>query len=90
MLHLIADEFGNVYWWIDASFALHPDYKSHTVVIMSMGKGGVSSLSTKQKVNTHSSTEAELVGIDGIGQTFMDNSLLRGAGVLCQHGNCLL
>ena len=48
MLHLIANEFGNVYWWIDASFAVHPDYKSHTGAIMSMGKGAVSSLSTKQ------------------------------------------
>ena len=34
MLHLIADEVGNVYWWIDASFAVHPDYKSHTGAIM--------------------------------------------------------
>ena len=33
---------------------------------MSMGEGAVSSLSTKQKVNTHSSTEAELVGIDDV------------------------
>ena len=46
MLHLIADELGNVYWWIDASIAVHPDYKNHTGAIMSMGKGAVSSLST--------------------------------------------
>ena len=66
MLHLIANEFGNVYWWIDAPVAVHPDYKSHTGAIMSMGKGAVSSLSTKQKANTCSSTEAELVGIDNV------------------------
>ena len=66
MLHLIADEFGTVYWLIDASFAVHPDYKSHTGAIMSIGKGAVSSLSTKQKVNTCSSTEAELVGINNV------------------------
>ena len=61
MLCLIADEFGNVYWWVDASPAVYPDYKSHTGAVMSMGKGAVSSLSTKQKVNTCSSTEAEFV-----------------------------
>ena len=33
---------------------------------MTMGKGTVQSMSTKQKVNTRSSTEAELVSVDDI------------------------
>jgi hypothetical protein len=50
--------------WVDASFAVHPDMKSHTGATMSMGKGSVYSSSTRQKLNTKSSTEAELVGVD--------------------------
>lgn len=33
---------------------------------MSMGKGSILSHSLKQKLNTHSSMEAELVGVDDI------------------------
>jgi uncharacterized protein (UPF0332 family) len=51
-------------WWIDASFAVHPNLRSHTGATMSNGKGCLISLSSKQKLNTRSSTEAELVGVD--------------------------
>jgi hypothetical protein len=53
-----------VKWWIDASFAVHPDMKSHTGGTVSLGKGSLYSLSRKQCINTKSSTEAELVGVD--------------------------
>ena len=51
---------------MDASFAVHPDYKSHTGATMSYGdgNGAVQSISRKQKLNTRSSTESELVGVD--------------------------
>ena len=51
-------------WWIDASFAVHPDMRSHTGAAMSLGKGCPISISRKQRLNTKSSTEAELVGVD--------------------------
>jgi hypothetical protein len=38
--------------------------RSHTGAVLSLGKGGVYSISTRQKINTKSSTEAELVGVD--------------------------
>jgi hypothetical protein len=47
---------------VDASYAVHPDMKSHTGGLMSMGTGGLICKSSKQKLNTKSSTEAELVG----------------------------
>jgi hypothetical protein len=50
-------------WWVDASFALHPDMKSHTGGVMSLGRGAVHGTSTRQKINTTSSTEAEVVGL---------------------------
>ena len=51
-------------WYIDASFAVHPDMRSHTGGTMTLGKGSVYSLSRKQKINTKSLTEAELVVVD--------------------------
>ena len=47
-----------------AAFAVHPDMKSHTGVTMTMGKGAIQAISTKQKINTKSSTKAELVAAD--------------------------
>ena len=51
-------------WYVDASFAVHPDFKSHTGAVMTMGKGAMQAMPKKQKLNTRSSTEAELVGVD--------------------------
>jgi hypothetical protein len=42
----------------------HWDCKGHTGIMMSLGKGAVISKSSKQKINTKSSTETELVGTD--------------------------
>ena len=49
-------------WWVDASFAVHPNMRGHTGGVMMMGKGAIIATSTKQKLNTRSSTESELVG----------------------------
>lgn len=51
-------------WWVDASFAVHPDLRSHTGATMTLGRGCPVSISTKQKINMRSSTEAELVGVN--------------------------
>ena len=46
------------------SFAVHKDMRSHTGAMLTLGTGALLSLSCKQKINTKSSTEAELVGVD--------------------------
>ena len=53
---------------MDASFAVHPDFKSHTGAAMHFGDGvgAVQSILRKQKLNTRSSMESELVGADDI------------------------
>ena len=51
-------------WHVDAAFAVHHDFRSHTGATMSLGKGSIMAFSTKQKLNTRSSTEAELVAVD--------------------------
>ena len=55
-----------VEWYVDAAFAVHPDYKGHTGAIGTLGRGAFSAISTKQKANARSSTEAELIGIDDV------------------------
>jgi hypothetical protein len=61
-----ADDTETIKWYVDAAFAVHNDYKSHTGATLSLGKGVICSVSTKQKVNTRSSTDAELVGLDDV------------------------
>ena len=63
-LILKADSLSVVKWYADAAFAVHQDMKSHSGIMMTMGKGAVISSSRKQKLNTRSSTEAELVAAD--------------------------
>ena len=53
-------------WSVDSSFAVHEDYRSHTGATLTMGKGAIINISAKQKVNTRSSTESELVGVDDV------------------------
>jgi len=38
--------------------------RSHTGAVLSLGQGALMAMSLKQKINTKSSTEAELVGVD--------------------------
>ena len=46
--------------WVDAAYAVHNDMRSHTGGIISLGHGVISSKSSKQKINTKSSTDTEL------------------------------
>ena len=50
-------------WYVDMAFAVHPDMKSHTGAVFTLGKGAIISDSIKQKSNARSSTEAELNGV---------------------------
>ncbi len=63
-LILSADDLHVIKWYVDAAFAVHPDFKSHTGGSVTLGTGAPINQSRKQKLNTRSSTEAELVGAD--------------------------
>ena len=63
LLPLEINDSGILCWWVDASFAVHPDMKSHTGMTVSFGGGCPFSLSLRQWINTQSSMEAELVGV---------------------------
>jgi hypothetical protein len=57
-----ADDMCKMQTWVDAWYAVHKDMKSHTGGVVSFGHGAAMGKSSKQKLNTKSSTEAELVG----------------------------
>jgi hypothetical protein len=61
-LFLGADCLNILKTWVDAAYGVHDDMKSHTGGVMSLGRGTIMCKSTKQKLNTKSSTEAEFVG----------------------------
>ena len=80
-LHLVlkidADGIPILKWYVDASFCVHEDFCSHTggVLKPSLEGGALISGSIRQKLNTRSSTEAELVGADD----FMSKIVWTGA-----------
>jgi hypothetical protein len=63
-LTLSSDNTSIVKWWVDGSYATHPDMRGHTGTGLSLGRGFPVVSSTKHKLNTRSSTEAELVSVD--------------------------
>ena len=50
-------------WWVDASYAVHENMRGHTRGTMSVGTGSIYSMSSKQKLVSHSSTKVELIGM---------------------------
>jgi hypothetical protein len=53
-------------WYVDALFTMHPNMCGHTGGGLTVGRGFPISVLPKQKLNTRSSTESELVGIDDL------------------------
>jgi hypothetical protein len=67
--------------YIDASYAVHTDYRSHTGMVITLGSGPIDVSSTKQKINTKSSAEAELIGLsDKTSQAIWCRSFLMEQG----------
>ena len=65
-LILSIDKSGNIKWYVDASFSVHKDMRSHNGGFMTMGTRGDYVQSSKHKLNTKSSTEANIVGVDDV------------------------
>ena len=62
-------------------YMVHPDMRSHSGIITTLGKGAMYSSSCKQKLNTKSSMEAELVGVDEeMGQVLWMRHFLAAQG----------
>ena len=81
ILMLEMDNLNIFKWLIDVAYAVHKDMKSHTGGVLTLGKGAVYSRSTKQKINTKSNTEGEIVGVDDILlQVLWTNYFMRAQG----------
>ena len=69
------------HWFIDGAFAVHDNMRSHTGAYMTFGKGMVDGSCTGQKINTTSSTEAEIVAVhDNMGAILWARYFLDAQG----------
>jgi hypothetical protein len=91
VLTLSADNLHVIKWHVDTAFAVHPNFKSHAGGVMTVGKGAIINISKKQKLNTKSSTDSELVGADDISvmipwtKLFMEaQGCIIDKNILCQ------
>ena len=80
-LKLSANNLAIHKWWVDAAYAVRDDGKSQSGCTMTFGHGTIMSKSNKQKGNTKSSTEAELVAAgDHASQILWTNHFLQEQG----------
>ncbi len=61
---LFCSEIKNLTWYIDGSYASHSGMRGHSGAVLVAGNCSVLFRSNKQKVNTRSSTETELIAVD--------------------------
>ena len=62
-LTLSAESLSILQWYVDASHQTHEDCRGHTGALLTLGSGAAISSSKKQKMNTKSFTETELVAV---------------------------
>jgi hypothetical protein len=80
-LILSANGSGILKWWVDASCAVHPNMRGHSGGGLSLGRGFPIVSATKQKLNTRSSTETEIVGADDfIPEIFSTRYFMKAQG----------
>ena len=78
--------FNDLLTWVDAAYAVHPNMHSHTGGCMSFALGTLHARSTKQKLNTKSSTEAKIVGMsDYLPLTFGYVCSSKSKGIFSQR-----
>ena len=71
---------------IDSSHASHGDYRGHTGVFITLGKGAIQAISTKQSINTKSSAESELVAAsDGATPAINVLNIVKCQGIAVQQ-----
>jgi hypothetical protein len=82
-LVLCAHNYLTIIVYVDASFGVHPDFRSHSGAVITLFRGTIWAKSSKQKLMTKSSTEAELVAIsDVIGQVLWMRNFLEAQGYI--------
>ena len=65
-LILSINKYRNIKWYIDSKFALHKDIRSHNSGFKTAGILGAYIRPIKQKLNTKSSTDANIFIVDDV------------------------
>ncbi len=63
-LTITCENLNALTWYIDGSYAIHEDMKGNSGAVLMIKDNVVLSRSNKQKLNTRSSMEAELITVD--------------------------
>lgn len=83
-LHLtltVVDSLSYIKWYIDGSHQIHDDCKGYTGALTTLGRGAIASSSRKEKINTRSSSETELIAVDDkLGNILWMRYFLEGQG----------
>ena len=88
-LTLSVDSMSTVKRWVDASYRVHHDMRSHTGGSLSLGRETIFTKSTRQQINYKSSTETELVAAtEVLPQILWTTNFLEDQGVEVRE-NCL-
>ena len=53
-----------IWWWIDAAYGVHLDLKGHLGGMMLLGKCAAASKLISHRINSRSSTDSEIIGVD--------------------------
>ena len=85
-LRLKIDNLDFITWLVDASHGVHRDMRGHTGAGLTLGEGAAITLCMKQKMNTRSSTETEIVGVhDALPTILWSVHFLRAQGFDVKH-----
>ena len=85
---LDADNMLSLLTWVDASYTVHDDMKSHMSGCISFGVGILMTKYSKQKLNTKSITESEIVGAnDYIPNVIWIELFLKHQGIVLQKND---
>ena len=63
-VRIIAPQSSEIELFVDSSHAIHNNYRGHTGMLFKMGGQTLSVASKAQALNSHSSCETELIGLD--------------------------
>jgi hypothetical protein len=61
-----ANNSQTIKWYVNSSFAVHKDMRSHIGAVMTLGKRAIVSGATKQKVNARSLTKSKMIAMDNM------------------------
>ena len=76
-----ANYLSMIQWWVDASYGVYWECKGRTGAMIFMGKGALVNIARNHKLDTGSSTEAELVSItDVLGVVMWCNYFMKAQG----------